>query len=436
MASGAEQGMHDLVGAMGRLGVHDHLCLIYETQEEQFSAVMPFMRMGLERGERCIYVVDDNTAATVLGGMEAAGVDVESAIESGRLAVVSSRDSYLKQGYFDPDWMIDFLEKATGDAISDGFSALRVAGEMTWMLGGALGSERLVEYEARLNCFFPRHRSLAMCQYNRRRFPAAILRDVISTHPLVVCGGMVCSNFYYIPPDEFLDVEQAGRQVDRLLSNIVNRNRMERELQRYREDCEEQVKERADELKRMNERFTLATNAARLGVWDWDLQRNELFWDDRMYDLYGMRREDFTGAYEAWLQGVHPDDRARCDEVSRLARNGDLEYDTEFRVVWPDGSVHWLEAHGQIVRDADGTPSRMTGVNFDISKRKQAEEALNLLNEELERRVRERTRELERRNRELEQMNKAFVGRELRMAELKEKNAAMERKLAQQDRTS
>ena len=165
-------------------------------------------------------------------------------------------------------------------------------------------------------------------------------------------------------------------------------------------------RKRAEEdLRRMNERFALATNAARLGVWDWDIQKNELVWDDGMYALYGIKREDFAGAYEAWLKGVHPDDRARSDEISKLAQRGEREYDTEFRVVWPDGSVHYLKAYGQIVRDADGRPLRMTGINFDITERKRAEEELRQYREHLEDLVRDRTQELEKRTQQLETAN-------------------------------
>jgi PAS domain S-box-containing protein len=128
----------------------------------------------------------------------------------------------------------------------------------------------------------------------------------------------------------------------------------------------------------MNERFSLASRAARLGVWDWDLQKNELVWDDRMYELYGVKREDFTGAYEAWLQGVHPDDRASSDEISRQARRGERPYDTEFRVIWPDNSIHYLKAYGQFVRDENGRPIRMTGINYDITDQKRTQEALTL----------------------------------------------------------
>lgn len=131
-----------------------------------------------------------------------------------------------------------------------------------------------------------------------------------------------------------------------------------------------------DKLLHMNESFSLASRAAHLGIWDWDIRKNELAWDDGMYALYGVKREDFAGAHEAWLQGIHPDDRAACDEISKQAQRGEREYDTEFRVVWPDGSVHYLKAYGQFVRDAEGKPLRMTGVNYDITERKLAEEQL------------------------------------------------------------
>jgi PAS domain S-box-containing protein len=134
-------------------------------------------------------------------------------------------------------------------------------------------------------------------------------------------------------------------------------------------------KRAAEDLRKMNERFSLAAHAARLGVWDWDIQRNELVWDDGMYALYGIKRDDFTGAYEAWLKGVHPDDRARTDEMSQLALSGEREYDTEFRVVWPDGNIHYLKAYGQVVGDSGGTALRMTGINFDVTEPKLAEEA-------------------------------------------------------------
>lgn len=138
-----------------------------------------------------------------------------------------------------------------------------------------------------------------------------------------------------------------------------------------KQDITERKKEEKQRI-RLAERLDLATRSAQIGIWDWDIQQNELIWDDQMYALYGLKPGAFSGAYEAWLQGVHPDDRDLSNDVSNRALRGETTYDTEFRVLWPDGSVHWIKADGQVFRDEQGTPLRMVGVNYDISEQKQA----------------------------------------------------------------
>jgi len=130
------------------------------------------------------------------------------------------------------------------------------------------------------------------------------------------------------------------------------------------------------EIKRLNERIATATNAAQLGIWDWDLVNNNLIWDDRMYLLYGHKKDKLSIAYQTWLNGIHPDDRENSDNISQAAIRGENDYDTEFRVVWPDNSIHWIKASGQVFFDDQGKPLRMIGVNFDITGRKKGEEEL------------------------------------------------------------
>src|SRR5437870_423635 len=113
------------------LGQHEHLCLIYDTQEEQFAAALPYLRTGLERGERCLYIVDENTAAAVLDALRKGGTDVDYYLRSGALTISPKQETYLKQGRFDPDWMIGFLTQATSEAGASRFSGLRtLVGEM------------------------------------------------------------------------------------------------------------------------------------------------------------------------------------------------------------------------------------------------------------------------------------------------------------------
>ena len=91
------------------LGLHQHLCFIYETQEEQFAAALPFLRSGLERGEKCFFVADQNSGAAVLNALRKAGIDVDRHLRSGALIVANKPD--VKPGPFDPDWLIGFLSR-------------------------------------------------------------------------------------------------------------------------------------------------------------------------------------------------------------------------------------------------------------------------------------------------------------------------------------
>src|SRR5580704_15939714 len=87
----------------GGLGVHEHQCLIYQTREEQFAAALPFLRSGLARRERCLYIADENSAADVLGALREGGIDVDGYIRSRALIVAGKQETYLKHGRFEPD---------------------------------------------------------------------------------------------------------------------------------------------------------------------------------------------------------------------------------------------------------------------------------------------------------------------------------------------
>ena len=118
-------------------GNHDHLAMIYDRPDEQLDFIVPFLRMGLERGEKSVYIYDDNSAETVIAAMERHGIDVGAATASGALSILTKAHAYMKNGNFDPDWMIDFLAQSVEDAKKEGFSAVRASGEMTWALGPA-----------------------------------------------------------------------------------------------------------------------------------------------------------------------------------------------------------------------------------------------------------------------------------------------------------
>lgn len=123
-------------------------------------------------------------------------------------------------------------------------------------------------------------------------------------------------------------------------------------------------------LRDHEERLSLATLHNGVGIWDWNLQTQEMFWDDSMYALYRIRREDFSGMEEAWRQSLHPDDLERGDKEVEAALADEKPFDTEFRVCWPTGEVRYIRAVAKVFRDEQGKPIRMLGTNIDITDRK------------------------------------------------------------------
>ena len=131
-----------------------------------------------------------------------------------------------------------------------------------------------------------------------------------------------------------------------------------------------------DEIRRLNERFSLAVDSAGIGVWDLDLEKTILVWDDWMYRLYGVDPETFEVTYEAWKNRLHPDDLPRATEEVQRAIRGEKPFDTQFRIIQPDGQIRHIKAFARVVRNEKGIPIKMTGINFDITEQKAAEDAL------------------------------------------------------------
>jgi signal transduction histidine kinase len=219
----------------------DHVCLIYKNITEQMAAAVPFIRQGLARGERCVYIAADHAVEEVVQALAAAGVDVGQERQRGALRLLTKADAYLRSGEFDSQAMIDFLRQVENEALADGFSGVRIAGEMTWVLGPKGGLNRLIEYEAMLNHFLMNSRSEILCQYNHSRFESPCVHDVLLTHPLAILGEQVCSNPYYEPPELVLDREplatsaHTAKRVDWWIQQLRRARTAEREREQMLE---------------------------------------------------------------------------------------------------------------------------------------------------------------------------------------------------------
>ena len=153
------------------------------------------------------------------------------------------------------------------------------------------------------------------------------------------------------------------------------RKRAEEELHEAHKTLEKQVKERTSELQESRERLSLTLTSSGMGTFEWDLVHNKPFFDDYVYFLHGIKPENFFGEPEEFFQAIHPDDRHAIQDAQKKAIEQYTPYETEYRVILPYGRVHHIAARGRVLWDNAGRPARIIGVCWDITGRKQAEEA-------------------------------------------------------------
>ena len=137
-------------------------------------------------------------------------------------------------------------------------------------------------------------------------------------------------------------------------------------------------KQMEEELRESEERLRLALEAGRMGVWEWDARTNAVKWSKEHYTVMGLRPFSVEPDYDAWADHVHPDDLTAAEEAMSRAIAEKGEYRQEYRIIWPDGSVRWVEGRAKAVYDECGQCLKMSGFIVDITERKQAEDALRL----------------------------------------------------------
>lgn len=187
-------------------------------------------------------------------------------------------------------------------------------------------------------------------------------------------------------------------------------------------------KQAEEALKTSEERFRRLAENARDVIYRMSLPDGTYeYISPAVTELTGYAPEDFYGNPRLLLEFIHPDWRQYIDEEWSRLLAGEMPPTYEFQIIHKSGEVRWVNQRNILIRDRDGHPVAIEGIATDITERKRSEENLRNLNEELEHRVRKRTAELEAKNADLEKMNKMFVGRELRMVELKERNAELEK---------
>jgi PAS domain S-box-containing protein len=182
---------------LAKLRPGNHLCMLFESDAEKLGALVPYLRDGLARGERCLYAAGEQGPESLFSALAAISVDVHAERERGALLLEPAGEVYLRAQSFDPQATRDTWSRVEEQALGAGFTGLRVATEVPAAVGHAPELERWIAYEASLNDFLTGSRTLILCQYDLGRFTARSVLKVLQTHPIVVLGRRICRNPYY-----------------------------------------------------------------------------------------------------------------------------------------------------------------------------------------------------------------------------------------------
>jgi len=134
-----------------------HVCAFFNSREEEYRVLMPFIKEGIDRGEKAFHITDPALKADHLQRIERAGIDVADTQRRGQLQVLVWQDAYLREGHFDQDAMLALIEQVLQAGVKEGFPLTRLVAHMEWALEDRPGVNDLVEYETRLNYVLPKY---------------------------------------------------------------------------------------------------------------------------------------------------------------------------------------------------------------------------------------------------------------------------------------
>ena len=365
--------------------VEDHIALIYEQDEERLTTITPLIKVGLEKGELCLYVSNEEDDQAIVEALKAENIDVDKAVSNGSLILTSKKEMYFKLGRFDPEWTIRVINNIADLARSYGFTAMRVMSEMAWTQDRVPGVERWPEYEAKMNTLNPGISLRIICQYDRRLFAADALMAAVQTHPRIAAQGEINRNSFFIPSERLLKGDYAEAELERVMDCIRQINDSEAKLQ-DRDGTIEALNRKADADTAVRKHLEAALDdsrrrfkelAERASDWAWELdeQGNYTYSSPRIRDILGFQPEDVLGKAPLDLVSKEAAERTSKLLTQMISSHSPISA-LEMEARHKDGHVVYLEMNGTPHFDQDGKFLGYRGVDRDISGRKASKQAI------------------------------------------------------------
>lgn len=192
------------------IGAHRHICAFFNGLDEEYRVLGSFYKDGFDRGEKATHIVEAEHREEYLKRLAEAGIDVQGMMGKGQLEVLPWTDMYVRDHRFDQDAMLASVEEIIQSGA--GYARAKLVGHhMDWLFRDQLAVKNLVEYEARLNGLLSKYNVPVVCNYDLSKFGASVALDIMRTHPLVIIGGMLRENPFFVAPEQFLEEMRARR---------------------------------------------------------------------------------------------------------------------------------------------------------------------------------------------------------------------------------
>jgi hypothetical protein len=195
---------HSLAIDGNTLGESRHICAFFNGIDEQHRVLRSFIKDGLDQGEKAFHLVDPERREEHLRRLAETGVDVEEAMGTGQLEVWPWQDGPLRGDRFDQEIWLASFERALQSGPAGGYAQTRFLGQMDWGLVDVPGVEDMIEFETRVNYVIPKYDGAVICAYDLSKFGASVVIYALRTHPVVIIGGLLQENPFFVPPDQFL----------------------------------------------------------------------------------------------------------------------------------------------------------------------------------------------------------------------------------------
>lgn len=197
--------------AGSQLGQTRHVCAFFNSDQEEYRVLLPFVKDGFDRGDKAIHVVSPDQHSDHLQRLAGIGIDTIAVRRTGQFELRGSTETYLQDGHFDQDRMLQSFEQmASGNADRE-FPLSRIVCRMDWVSDDQSPIDDLIEFESRVNDVWCRHDDAVICTYQLSKFSGDVVIDIMRTHPLVIVGGILQHNPFFVPPGEFLREIRARR---------------------------------------------------------------------------------------------------------------------------------------------------------------------------------------------------------------------------------